>query len=346
MFETCFVVLLWLVLHISCAPPPASPRYLHAATDCDETHDGDSVRVHRCLGGNEKDGVKRMTLDPFLLFDAYRNDDVSQFRKGFPAHPHRGFLELRYLTHGALHHQDSCGNSATTGAGGVQALFTGRGIVHEEMPVLPNSTGFCENTETCSETQRDDAAQQQPQLRGFQVWINVPNRKRLLPPRFQSFPSSQFPVIHGASVASGAVITMIAGRWPGTPSSLEGPLSANFSTGLMFARVKTASSDGWLVVHDVETSQHVLLYPIAGSLAVGDDDELPLEKDQLGFLGPGDQVRIKCLVSQVSGGCDFLFLTAPRVKEPVVVSGGFVAGDQRSLREAFEDLNSGRSTNC
>lgn len=322
-----------------------SLRFVHGVTSCDATHDGDSVRVHRCLGGNEKIGSKRMTLDPFLVFDAYRNDDLALFKNGFPAHPHRGFLELRYITAGTLRHNDSCGNAGITHAGDLQALFTGRGIVHEELPVVGTDT-----SSTCG--RETDVCNKKVSFRGFQIWINVRDTNRALPPKFHIFTRHTFPVLQRQGSRGGAVrITMISGTWPGSDSTQEGPLSRAgtpmpVQTGLLLARLQMAGSPDWTSVQ-LPPSQHVILYAIEGSVVVGEWDEEPIEAEHLGFLGPGDDIRFACAAGGgASNVCDILFLTAPRLREGVVVSGGFVAKDKSALDAAFSDLASGQSSHC
>lgn len=318
---------------LSAALCDAQYRYVHAVTACDETSDGKNVRVHRCLGGNDKSDVKRATLDPFIVFDAYRNTEASQYAHGFPAHPHRGFLELRYITQGALRHNDSCGGSGVTRAGGIQALFAGRGIVHEELPVI-------DDTESCTSASSTDCQRGPPGFFGFQVWVNVPSAAKKMAPQFAAFHS--FPLLH---LSSGAVITMFSGVFPHQSPLFEGPISAEMEvqTGLLFFEVELQPHHGWLHV-DIPSSQHVVVYVTRGAgLQVGDDDEEPVRATELGYLGRGEQVRLRAASGQA---CRFILLTAPRIKEPVVVSGGFVASSRSEIDDAFDDLASGHSTHC
>lgn len=359
---TCFAIVVVLFVATGVATAASgSMRYVHAMTPCDLTEDGANVRVFRCLGGyqsttDDRSGEnkkKRMTLDPFLIFDAYRNTERSQFQGGFPAHPHRGFLELRYIVEGALAHNDSCGNRGVTQTGGVQALFTGRGIVHEELPLQVEDTTTTDSTgdrcgmhEGSHRLRESHGPVNKDVFRGFQIWINVPNSVRDSAPAYRTFPRDVFPTYH--LPAGTGVVTLFAGQWPGMPTSISsGPITdwLPWNTGLLFAEVDLSQKHGekeWVHV-GAANSQHVLLYVLRGVVLVGDDDEEGVSSEMFAFLGPGDVLRVKC------GGmaaCKFILMTAPRVREAVIVSGGFVASSEAGIQAAMEDLHEGTNTHC
>ena len=93
------------------------------------TLEGAGVRLQRAFGfGNTRD------FDPFLLFDDFRNDNPSDYLAGFPWHPHRGIETITYVLAGDVEHGDSLGNRGSLGAGDVQWMTAGSGILHQEMP--------------------------------------------------------------------------------------------------------------------------------------------------------------------------------------------------------------------
>jgi redox-sensitive bicupin YhaK (pirin superfamily) len=149
-----------------------------------------------------------------------------------------------------------------------------------------------------------------------------------------------FPI---ATLRSGVIITTFSGVFPGAEPSREGPVSQrlNVKTGLLFVQIELEASAGWVEV-DVPPTQHIVLYVMQGSIVVGESDEEAVEQDHLSFLSSGEVVR----VMSSSSGSTFLLLTAPRVREPVFVSGGFVSGNERGIQDAFDDLRDGRSTHC
>ncbi len=89
-------------------------------------------------GERHDDGARRFgdtrEFDPFLLFDDFRNDRPADYLAGFPWHPHRGIETITYVLAGTVEHGDSLGNRGTLGAGDVQWMTAGSGIMHQEMP--------------------------------------------------------------------------------------------------------------------------------------------------------------------------------------------------------------------
>ena len=93
------------------------------------TIEGAGVKLSRAFGfGNTSE------FDPFLLLDDFRNDRPDDYRAGFPWHPHRGIETITYVLAGTVEHGDSLGNRGDLGAGDVQWMTAGRGILHQEMP--------------------------------------------------------------------------------------------------------------------------------------------------------------------------------------------------------------------
>src|SRR5512137_1290846 len=93
------------------------------------TIEGAGVHLNRVFGFQEVP-----QLDPFLLLDDFRSDDPSKYLPGFPWHPHRGIETITYVIRGDVEHGDSLGNRGDIGAGDVQWMTAGSGIIHQEMP--------------------------------------------------------------------------------------------------------------------------------------------------------------------------------------------------------------------
>ena len=125
--------------------------------------DGAGVEIRRVIGLAGADYV-----DPFLMFDDFRNDDPSGYMAGFPPHPHRGFETITYMLKGKMRHRDSNGNAGLLEDGAVQWMTAGRGILHSEMP-----------------EQTDQS------LWGFQIWLNLPQRLQMVDPSYQDIPPTE-----------------------------------------------------------------------------------------------------------------------------------------------------------
>jgi quercetin 2,3-dioxygenase len=93
------------------------------------TREGAGVRLRRAFGFGDPG-----EHDPFLLLDDFRNDRPEDYEAGFPWHPHRGIETITYVLAGTVDHADSLGNRGSLGAGDVQWMTAGRGILHQEMP--------------------------------------------------------------------------------------------------------------------------------------------------------------------------------------------------------------------
>ena len=122
------------------------------------TMEGAGVHLHRGFGFG-----KTEAFDPFLLFDDFRNEHPDHYLAGFPWHPHRGIETITYVLAGEVEHGDSLGNRGTLGAGDVQWMTAGSGILHQEMP-------------------KGDA---KGRMHGFQLWANLPSSQKMTAPRYQ-----------------------------------------------------------------------------------------------------------------------------------------------------------------
>src|SRR5262245_61052782 len=132
------------------------------------TMEGAGVHLRRAFGfGDTKE------YDPFLLFDDFRNERPEDYLPGFPWHPHRGIETITYVLAGEVAHGDSLGNSGTLGAGDVQWMTAGSGILHQEMP-KGDATG---------------------RMHGFQLWANLPQKLKMTTPRYQDVKGKDVPEV-------------------------------------------------------------------------------------------------------------------------------------------------------
>ena len=114
-------------------------------------------------------------MSPFLLLDEMGPVDYAPGEAvGAPDHPHRGFETVTYLLAGGMKHADSAGNSGDFNPGDVQWMTAGRGVIHSELP-------------------QDHMMENGGLMHGFQIWVNLPAKDKMMPPRYQDIPSADLP---------------------------------------------------------------------------------------------------------------------------------------------------------
>ena len=147
--------------------------------------EGAGVRLKRIFGFGDT-----ALTDPFLLLDHFGSNDPADYMAGFPWHPHRGIETVTYMLEGVVEHMDSMGNRGTIGAGQVQWMTAGSGIVHQEMPQpMPGI------------------------MRGFQLWVNLPAASKMTAPRYRDIHAEDIPSVQ----QDGAQVQVISGTFAGVP---------------------------------------------------------------------------------------------------------------------------------
>ena len=296
-----------------------SIRAVKSETAARPTMEGAGVHLHRAFGFGETD-----LTDPFLLFDDFRNDVPQQYEKGFPWHPHRGIETITYVLHGEVDHGDSLGNTGTLGAGDVQWMTAGRGIMHQEMP-------------------RGDS---KGRMHGFQLWANLPSSLKMTDPRYQDVESSAIPEV---TEDDGTVARVIVGDFWGQRGPVDGiaadPRYLDISV-----------PPGVKRRFKVEVERHAFAYVFEGSGTFRD------ASDPFGVLtekeGPnGEEVLIRettgnrslvmfdrgdeIVVQAAEQGIRFLLVSGKPIKEPVAWYGPIVMNSEAELHQAVRELQSG-----
>ena len=263
--------------------------------------DGAGVKLTRVIGTPELD-----MLDPFLMLDEFGTDRPEDYLAGFPDHPHRGFETVTYMLDGRMRHRDNHGNEGVLVPGSVQWMTAGRGLVHSEMP-----------------------EQESGRMRGFQLWVNLPARDKMVAPRYQEFAPGRIPV---ATPADGVEVKVIAG----TVGDVTGPI-AQPATDPVYLDIGLAPGAAW--DYALPVGHAAFAYVFEGEATVGEDDDArSLPKATLGVLGGGDTVAVRA-----GGEGARLILVAGRpLREPVARHGPFVMNTRQELMQAFVDFQEGR----
>jgi redox-sensitive bicupin YhaK (pirin superfamily) len=277
---------------------PALPREVVQVIDAQPTVEGAGVHLRRSLGSRALP-----LLDPFLMLDEFHSDRPEDYAPGFPSHPHRGFETVTYMLQGAVEHRDSLGNQGHLGPGCAQWMTAGHGIIHSEMPVHdPGST----------------------LMWGFQLWINLPAAKKMVPPRYQDIAPARIPEV----TVDDATVRLVAGEIQGRAGPVDGIVTAP----QMFD-VKLGARGS--MRHAVPRSHNAFVYVFEGEVEIG-PGRAKVTAGQLAVLGPGD-----LLTARTVSGARLLSLAARPIGEPVARYGPFVMNTDEELRQAVEDYRSG-----
>lgn len=245
-------------------------------------------------------------MSPFLLLDEMGPVDYGPGQAvGAPSHPHRGFETVTYLLSGGMMHADSAGNSGDLNPGDVQWMTAGRGVIHSELP-------------------QDHMMENGGLMHGFQIWVNLPAKDKMMEPRYQDIPSEDIPEVTNEDGTVWAKV--IAGEALG--------ISAVIDTVIPITYIHLKLQPGASYSHACEQDHNVMLYTFGGSLTV---EGRSLHDGSLGLLSPGESVSI----TAEDGGAELLILGGPELGEPIARYGPFVMNTRQEIHQAIEDYNNG-----
>jgi redox-sensitive bicupin YhaK (pirin superfamily) len=282
-----------------------------------DTLEGAGVRLKRAFGfGNTEE------FDPFLLFDDFRNERPEDFLKGFPWHPHRGIETITYVLAGSVDHGDSLGNKGSLGAGDVQWMTAGSGIMHQEMP-KGDPTG---------------------RMHGFQLWANLPASLKMTAPRYQDVTSDAIPE---AIDDDGTRVRVVCGEFWGKTGPVDGVAAS--------PQYLDISVPPGVKKHlPIETTRHAFAYVFAGSGTFrGASQPRGVQTEVVGegaatvrsavgdrslvLFDSGDEI----VVQAGDAGIRFLLVSGQPIEEPVAWYGPIVMNTEEQLQQAYNELRAG-----
>jgi redox-sensitive bicupin YhaK (pirin superfamily) len=285
------------------------------------TMEGAGVKLERAFGFG-----KTKEFDPFLLLDDFRNDNPADYLAGFPWHPHRGIETITYVLAGEVEHGDSLGNRGKMGAGDVQWMTAGSGILHQEMP-------------------KGDA---KGRMHGFQLWANLPAALKMTAPRYQDIHSSEIPEV---TEDDGTKARVICGDFWGK----RGPVDGVATDSVVAARyVDISVPPGRMKRIQVETTRNAFAYVFAGAGTFRDSsapqavltesgvdpNAAPVydaKNHSLVLFDRGDEISVQAGPE----GIRFLLVSGRPLEEPVAWYGPIVMNTQSELNQAVRELQNG-----
>jgi quercetin 2,3-dioxygenase len=263
--------------------------------------EGAGVHLRRSIGTRRLDH-----LDPFLLLDHFESADPSDYEAGFPYHPHRGIETVTFVRKGEVQHKDSLGHHGSIGAGDIQWMTSGSGILHEEMPqVRPEG------------------------IAGLQLWLNLPAREKMSRPKYRDLQGSR---LTETDLDGGARIRMIAGEAAG--GRLVGPVEG-LAVAPKFVDVTLPSGATFLEL--VPRGHTAFAYLDHGEVRFGPEQTLA-RGPALVIFGDGDVVE----AAAGTGGGRFLLAAARPLGEPIARYGPFVMNTRAEIEQTLQDIRSGR----
>jgi redox-sensitive bicupin YhaK (pirin superfamily) len=294
-----------------------SVRPIRKVVQATPTREGAGVKLQRAFGFGDT-----LEFDPFLLFDDFRNENPEDYLAGFPWHPHRGIETITYVLAGTVEHGDSLGNRGNLGAGDVQWMTAGRGILHQEMP-------------------RGDA---RGRMHGFQLWANLPSSLKMTAPRYQDVTAQEIPEV---AEDDGTIVRVICGEFWGRKGPIEGVAADP-------RYLDVSVPPGQKKRLAVETSRHAFAYVFAGSGSFRDasDPQGVLTEEiatgatvrdydtrnrSLVLFDRGDEV----VVQAGDEGIRFLLVSGKPIEEPVAWYGPIVMNTNEQLQQALSELRNG-----
>jgi quercetin 2,3-dioxygenase len=277
----------------------AHPRSVERLVAGQATSDGAGVKLTRVLTQN-----LQRRLDPFLMLDAFGSDKPDDYIAGFPDHPHRGFETVTYMIAGRMRHRDSAGHEGLLENGGVQWMTAGRGVIHSEIP------------------QQEDGV-----MEGFQLWLNLPARDKMMAPWYRDFKAAELPKL---TTEDGVAVTVIAGDSQGVAGAVTRDATAplyldvHLPAGSRFEQLVPAGHNAFVYVYRGEVT-------IAGQT-------VPVQRMALLANSPDTDG----VVIEASEDAKVLLIAGQPLGEPIAQYGPFVMNTQQEIYQALSDMRDRR----
>lgn len=281
-------------------------RSISQVTNAKTTLEGEGFVVHRAFPSNSL-----REFDPFLLLDEMGPIVLAAGEaKGAPDHPHRGFETVTYMVDGIFEHKDSQGHSGKLKPGDVQWMTAGSGVIHSEMP-------------------EKEFSQKGGTMHGFQLWVNLPKKDKMMKPRYQDLPANKIPVAQNYGVK----VKVIAGESMGKQAVIE------TRTPIMYLHFTL--QPGTKVTQTVPQNYNAFAYVVNGEGLFG-NEQRPAHKEQVVlFERDGNEITINTL-NDTKSPLDVLLIAGVPLGEPVARYGPFVMNTEEEIRQAILDYNSGK----
>ena len=275
------------------------PRTIEHIITGAETSDGAGVKLTRVLTQN-----LQQRLDPFLMLDNFHSDDPDDYIAGFPDHPHRGFETVTYMIAGHMRHRDNAGHEGLLQNGGVQWMTAGRGIIHSEMP------------------EQEDGV-----MEGFQLWLNLPARSKMIPAWYRDIPKSEIPEY---LTPEGVSVRVIAG----TSNGITGAMTRE-DTEPLYIDIDLPAGSTFSTM--IPATHNAFVYVYRGAITISGK---ALGENRMGILANTPQADGVTLSATVPAKA--ILVSGKPLGEPIMQHGPFVMNTKEEIYQAIRDYQEGR----
>jgi len=284
-------------MNTNSSPASAQFRTVERLIQGVATSDGAGVRLTRVLTQN-----LQRRLDPFLMLDAFRNENPDDYIGGFPDHPHRGFETVTYMIAGRMRHHDSVGNEGLLGPGGAQWMTAGSGLVHSELP-----------------------EQEEGLMEGFQLWLNLPAVNKMVAPSYRDIPTEAIPEF---VTDDGIRVRVIAGASHGVAGAVQRP-----DTEPLYLDVHLPA--GRRFVQPIAPGHNAFTYTYRGSVRIAGT---VVADRQMAILA-NDGAAAVAIEADVDAR--LLIVAGQPLGEPIAQYGPFVMNTSEQIHQAMRDYQAG-----
>lgn len=277
---------------------PTKSRSVENLVQGVQTADGAGVKLTRVL----TQSLQRR-LDPYLMLDAFRNDNPEDYIGGFPDHPHRGFETITYMIAGRMRHRDSAGNEGLLGPGGVQWMTAGSGLIHSELP------------------EQEDGL-----MEGFQLWLNLAADQKMTKPSYRDISPDDIPAY---LTEAGVKVRVIAGLSGQTKGAVQRP-----DTEPLILDVHLPANSAFEAV--IPAGHHAFSYTYRGETEI-EGQVVPDRHMAILTDNGADRVRVQCTVP-----AQCLIVAGKPLNEPIAQYGPFVMNSDEQIQQTLRDYRAGQ----
>ncbi|WP_020394632.1 pirin family protein [Thiolinea disciformis] len=263
------------------------------------TSDGAGVKLTRVLTP-----TWQQRLDPFLMLDAFRNENPEDYIGGFPNHPHRGFETVTYMLAGRMRHKDSAGHEGLLGAGGMQWMTAGSGLIHSELP-----------------------EQEQGLMEGFQLWLNLPAKNKMTTPSYKDVANQAIPEW---TSPDGITVRILAGSAQGLAGAVQRP-----DTEPLLLDVHLPA--GMTYIQEMPAAYNAFTYTYRGTIDI--QGQAVPDRTMAILTNQGEALKVS---ASPQSETRFLIVAGKPLGEPIVQYGPFVMNSKEEIYQAMRDYQAGQ----